>query len=111
MASSRFLINCYDCRQRQVWLETLHWERHVLSKRRFLTGKQHLVEQVIVNPDFIYRDIGDPQKENYYARVFAHLSNDFLKVVVDFSQGDHGFVVTAFPTNKPKSGETLLWMP
>jgi len=74
--------------------------------RRHLAWVQAAVEQ----PELIYRDADRADRECYYrGGLLRRRPGLLVKVVVDYSAGEAGRVVTAYPTDKPKGGETRLW--
>ncbi len=68
------------------------------------------VRRTIVDPDFIIQDADFPARQNFYRRG-AHfaLPHDYIKVVVEFRSLVLGRLVTAYPVDRRKPAEHVLW--
>src|SRR5574341_1538397 len=71
------------------------WRWHIVSKHgRFMEGYEEEVKQAIEAPDpGIFQDKERAERNNYYLRLPR--SRKYIKVVVDFSDGNEGKVITA----------------
>lgn len=76
-----------------------------------MEGWEDRVKAAISNPtlNLIFQDSQLPSRNIYYRKQPG--VDYYLKVVVDFSQGDVGRVLTAFPTDSRKPGEKWIWPP
>lgn len=68
------------------------------------------IRRTIVRPDFIVQDADFSERQDFYRRG-AHrgLPRDYIKVVVEFESSDLGTVITAYPVDRRKPTEDVLW--
>lgn len=75
----------------------------------------HEIVQTIKKPDYIVQDAIHPNRNNYYRSVVKkrgkEITEEFIKVVVEFADQDVGNLITAFPDNNKKPNETIIWTP
>lgn len=98
------MFDAIDPRGKRVVCSEHCWQVHVLRKHPFFLKWLKTLPKTIQEPDAIFRDAVFTDRENYYYL----LKNKYIKVVVKFD-GDNGEVKTAFLTDSPKPGETLIW--
>lgn len=99
------IIDATDPRGRRVVCSKACWHGHILIKHPFMFSWLKRLHKAIEEPIAIFKDSDFGDREVYY-----HLTKKkYVKVVVRF-EGDKGEVVTAFLTDSPKPGETLLWV-
>lgn len=104
--SNRFEV--VDPRGRKVTCTDECWQGHILAARPWMAGWENEVQSAIQHPTFgIYHDATHESRHLYY-RLRTN-RRQYIKVVVDFGEAETGTVITAFPTDSPKSGEKLLW--
>jgi len=99
------ILDATDPRGKKVICSSGCWDEHILSKRPSMSGWIKKLPKAIEEPDAIFKDADFEDREVYYLLA----KRNYLKVVVRF-QGDQGEVITAFLTDSPKPGETLLWV-
>jgi hypothetical protein len=79
---------------------------HILEHPE-LRGMEASVERTLREPTFVRRSRADMAARLFYAfYAVTSVGGKWLCVVVKYS-GDDAFVVTAYLTDKPKSGEDL----
>lgn len=99
-----------DPRGRAVRLYAADWDDHVVYFHPVMRRRQAWVQAAIEHPDAIYRDAIHWDRECYYrGGLLVRRPALFVKVVVEYSSGTSGRVVTAYPTDSFKSGEVQLW--
>jgi hypothetical protein len=83
------------------------WYEHILAFHPAMEEFQEAIKATIVSPLYgmIYSDVDYSDRRIYYSRRGKY---QYLKVVVEFDQ-DRGTVITAFITDRLKSGEKLIW--
>ncbi len=102
-----YLISTYDPRHEYVVLWQARFEQHILT--RHVTATVDAIQRTIEAPDIITRDVDYPERDNYYALgADTMFPKAYLKVCVAF-KSDTGRVVTAFPVDRPKPNEEILW--
>jgi hypothetical protein len=81
-----------------------------------MAGREDLVSQAINEPLSIYQSDLDPDRKVFYlpSRFDPMPTPTFVRVIVDYSEGGQGrqrrgTVITAFPVDGPRQGETFLW--
>lgn len=84
------------------------WNEHILSQRPWMAGWEDEVQKAIESPYMgIFQDKDYDDRKIYYG--LSEGRQRYIKVVVEFQEGDFGEVITAFQTDSPKSGERLIW--
>src|SRR5438552_2226005 len=102
------LFEVTDPRDRTVICTEACWNDHILGSRPFMRGWEQEIIDAIEHPTIgIFQDADRVDRHIYYRR--RTKQPRYIKVVVSFSQSDIGTVITAFPTDSPKSGEKLIW--
>ena len=71
-----------------------------------MKGWEKSVKRSVQKPIFITQDAHYPKRQNYYRR---NGRKGYIKVVVEFMDEDVGDVITAFPDDNIKKGETETW--
>lgn len=109
------LLRCVDRTGRDVVLSEEAWFGRILRDHAMLGGYEGLIQVVVQDPNRVTRDLNRSNRECFYRQgVFPDYPRLFLKVVVEFRQGDltgavSGYVVTAYPLQRVRSGEEQLW--
>jgi len=85
----------------RVRTTTEYWEYLVNVKHRLMKDKEDVVKETLINPDEICRSRIDPNVFLYYK------NHDRLYCTVVRHTGSDGFLITAYPTDKMKEGETI----
>jgi len=78
-----------------------YWNYIVSVKHRPMKGKEEIVKETLLNPDEIYRSKIDQSVYLYYKKY------DKIYCVIVRHMGDEGFLITAYPTDKIKEGESI----
>src|SRR5665213_4478662 len=92
----------------EVHCESGQWKEHVLENRPFMSGWENEAEQVIQQPNAIFRDASFSNRRCYY-RLRGN-GRSYLKVVTEQVAEKRHRLITSFPTDAPKQGETILWI-
>jgi len=89
----------------QAW-----WTAHIIAHHSILVGHEVDVEAVVHDPDLITQDTGFTNRRGFYKfNVNLDVFSPHLKVVVKISRFGRLSVVTAYPTNRVKAGESEIW--
>ena len=83
------------------------WAQHILKKHIWMKNRKDDVISAIQSPLAIYQDTDFGERQNYY--FLPNNESYYVKVVVDFEEGESGKVITAFPVDSTKPGEELIW--
>jgi hypothetical protein len=95
-----------DPKGRKVTCTEDQWNNHILTNHSDMAGQEKNVQKAIEDPSMgIFSDAKHANRNIYYRK--PPKKNYYIKVVVEFD-GDHGFVITAFPADSGKQGEKLL---
>ena len=78
-----------------------YWDYLIKVKHKVMDGKQEIVKSVLSEPDEIRRSKIDTNVFLYYKK------EDKLYCVVAKHEGEEGFIITAYPTEKVKEGESV----
>jgi len=78
-----------------------YWEYLIAMKHPVMKGKKDIVEAVLQFPDEIRQSNTDKEVFLYYKQ------SDKLYCVVVRHVGKEGFLITAYPTDKVKEGDTI----
>jgi hypothetical protein len=101
-----YLINTDDPRPERVILWEDRFYGHIAGHPSVTI---EAIRRTIENPDIITRDVKFAGRDNYYAKGNdPQFSDAYLKVCVQFGS-DTGKVITAFPTDRLKPEEEILW--
>jgi hypothetical protein len=79
-----------------------YWRYIVEIKHKIMANKEHLVKEILAEPDEVRRSLIDKSVFLYYKKF------DRLYCVVTKHLNDEGFIITAYPTDKIKEGE-IVW--
>ena len=79
-----------------------YWRYIVEIKHKIMANKEHLVKEILLEPDEIRRSLIDKSVFLYYKKF------DRLYCVVVKHLNNEGFIITAYPTDKVKEGE-IVW--
>ena len=79
-----------------------YWDYLVNVKHMVMKNKEATVKAVLSEPDFIRKSKIDENVFLYYKQ------QDKLYCVVVRHEGQEGFLITAYPTDKVKEGE-IIW--
>lgn len=82
------------------------WNEHVVDRHQYMNGKDKQAKETIEQPDAIYKDEKHLDRNVYYRK--QPNKKFYLKVVVRIA-GGVGEVITAFPADKLKAGEKIIW--
>jgi hypothetical protein len=106
------MLNCHDRERRIVTMTQHYWETHIVDRRgSWINHESYLkaIKSTIYDPELVRYDKDHPEREVCYARPpMEHHPDYYMKVVIQYD-GGQGFVVTAFPTDKPHPGEDHKW--
>lgn len=103
------LFEVSDPRGRKVVCTEDCWNEHILFNRPWMIGWEDEIQKAIEAPYMgIFQDNDFENREIYYG--LSKGKERYIKIVVEFQEGNYGEVVTAFPTDSPKSGERLIWL-
>ena len=84
------------------------WNEHILFNRPWMIGWENEVQKAIESPHMgIFQDNAYKNREIYYG--LSAGKERYIKVVVESKDQNYGEVITAFPTDSPKSGERMIW--
>jgi hypothetical protein len=97
-----------DSRGSKVICTEETWYAKILGARPYMSDWIEDVKKAIINPHYICRDTVKENRYVYY-KLQKHGSDSYLKVVVKFDYSDKGIVITAYPTDSGKQGETIIW--
>lgn len=101
-----YLINTDDPRGERVILWDDRFYGHIANHPSVTV---EAIQKTIEKPDIITRDVRYANRDNYYAKGYDPIFPEaHLKICVQFSS-DVGIVITAFPTDKLKPEEEILW--
>ncbi len=100
------LFQTTDPLQRSIVCNDERWNEHVLSQRSWMEFWVEDVKRTLENPTFICCSADHNNVEVYYY-IPAPMCK-YLRVVVKFDN-DQGEVITAYPTDSGKPGETMIW--
>jgi hypothetical protein len=101
-----YLINTDDPRGQRIILYEDRFYGHISGHPSVTVDS---IQITVTNPDIITRDVSRANRDHYYAKGADPLFPEaYLKVCVQFDS-DTGKVITAFPTDKPKPDEDILW--
>lgn len=101
-----YLINTDDPRGERIILWDDRFYGHI-SGHPSVTVES--IQRAIENPDIITRDVKFANRDNYYAKGRDPLFPEaYMKVCVQFGS-DTGKVITAFPVDRLKPDEEILW--
>ena len=99
-----------DCRGIRIWCSEMNWHGKILGARPYLKSYIPLITQTITKPDFIFKDIDDESRNNYYM-FHRYKENRYIKVVVKLQEHKKGQIISVCPVDKGKDGEILIWTP
>ena len=95
-----------DYQGRRVRLTDERW-RHILDHSE-LASMQAAIERAVVEPESVVRSATDPTVTlNYRYEKVTLVGDKWLCVVIKYTEDD-AFVLTAYLTDRPKSGE-VIW--
>ena len=80
-----------------------YWDYLINIKHKVMEGKKKIVKEVLFDPDEIRKSRTDKDVFLYYKKI------DKLYCVVTKHEGEEGFLITAYPTDKVKEGE-VIWI-
>ncbi len=80
-----------------------YWEYIISIKHKMMHGKEDIVKDVLSYPDEIRKSRIDEHIFLYYKR-----ESDKLYCVVARHEGEEGFLLTAYRTDKVKEGD-IIW--
>jgi hypothetical protein len=104
------LVACTDRWGRTIVLSAAQWTAHVLAQRPGLALHADAVERSLTDPTLVRFDADHADRECFYRLgvLPAPLDRLYLKVVVAFDVAG-GTVLTVYPTDRLKRGETPKW--
>jgi len=85
----------------EVRTTTGYWEYLITKKHPLMKGKEDIVKAVLQSPDEIRQSKTDKDVFLYYKQF------DKLYCVVTKHIGTEGYLVTAYPTDKVKEGDSI----
>jgi hypothetical protein len=104
--SSAYLFMVVDPRGEKVYCEQQQWERHVVEAKPFMAKLLRQVQETIMLPNAIFRDADFEDRCCYY-RLRPNGVN-YMKVVTETVAEGINKMITAFPADSPKKGETAI---
>lgn len=111
--SQQIHIETVDFKGNPILCTVLQWHDHIIGKKRHiqLADAEDLVIAVLQNPatGMRYHDTFYPERMNYYGEGGV---TRYTKVTVEFENSTCsglGHIVTAYPVDKMKPGETPEW--
>jgi len=100
------LFQIIDPLQRNIVCTDECWKEHVLSQRSWMEFWVDDVKLALENPAYICSAADNDKREVYY--YIPAPMGKYLRVVVQFDD-EKGEVITAYPTDSGKPGETMIW--
>lgn len=104
------MLTFQDRQRRHVTLSEQTWTIHILARRPWMEYDLEVVRSTVNSPDLVCQDVDHAERECCYS--FGRIENspkEYMKVVVAYDDNGDGFIVTAYPTDKPKAGEHRIW--
>ncbi len=104
------LLDLQDWNGDRVILTREQWQRHVLTAKPFMADHLDDVRTTIMTPNYVNAN-ADPDHPNrlcFYGRYTSRNPRLLIKLVIDYSGGT-GFMVTAYPCSRARSGEVRIW--
>ena len=109
--SSKVFLSCTDTLGRNVILEEDQYHNHIIAQSGHLEIKEDpmCIEKTVKHPDKIYVSSTNTSRDVYFAKG-AHkgFSDEYVKVIVDFSDAKTGFIVTAFTISEVRGNIGVL---
>lgn len=106
--STKNIFEVTDCRGYFISCSEQNWYGKILGSRPFMESWLPIVKKAIQEPHFICEDSIRKDRNVYY--LFHQFENDkYIKIVVRFNSNNKGIVISAFPTDHGKQGETIIW--
>ena len=97
--SSKYIFKAADTFSRKVVLDTQQLQQHIIedSGHIEMADDPKSIEKTVTKPDFIFESSTNPVRDVYFAKgAHKDYTNEYVKVVVDFSDPYRGFVVSAW---------------
>ncbi len=111
--------NALECRDRdgtRIVCSRSTWEKHIIAEHPEMRDGEQSVVQTVEAPQLIYQDRNHPDRRIFYRRSVLAVPYDrsYLRVVVDYRKmrlrkSYTGYVLTAFPVENTRKGDTLIW--
>jgi uncharacterized membrane protein len=105
---SKNIFEITDCRGMTISCSERNWYGKILGSRPFMETWLPIVMKAIRNPHFICKD-SVKENRNVYYMFHQFDDNKYIKIVVRFGSNNRGTVISAFPTDHGKEGETVIW--
>jgi hypothetical protein len=111
--------NAFECTDRhgvRIVCSRSTWDGHIVAEHPEMQGCESCVVQAVEAPQLVYQDRGHPDRRVIYRRFILPepYQHSYLRVVVDYKKMRlrkryTGYVLTAFPVENTRKGDTLLW--
>ncbi len=99
---ARFLLDVVTPLRLRVHCTHAYWTLTILEKHPVLRGREHEVHLALATPDEVRRSRSDPRVLLFYRK----LGSRWMCAVVN-CDAEPGFLVTAYPTDTVKIGDTV----
>jgi hypothetical protein len=109
MTSAALVLDVVDYAGRRVILTRTQWEFHVLVPKPYMADRLDAVRTTIMSPSFVNQDANFPDRLCLYGPLSSRRRPLMMKVVIGYDSQNEGFVVTAYPLDRPGSGERRVW--
>jgi hypothetical protein len=101
------LFTVVDPRGITISCSEQQWQEHVLLNHPFMEKRLDDVINTLQRPFLIFADSLKPDTNCYYQ---MHVKNNrYMKVIVVLRTKQKAELITAYPTDSGKKGETLIW--
>ncbi len=102
------VIDTIDCRGFRVFLTEKLWTQKILYARPWMLGWESLLLLALIKPNYIYKDADKSNRDAYYM-IQINKKDQYIKIVVEFNTDNNGRIISAYPTDSIKKGESLIW--
>ena len=106
---SRFEV--VDCRGYKIVCSDENWCDKILGARPYMKEWEEIEKKALISPSFICTNLKPSKNREVYYMFHNYKNNKYIKVVVKFNKEKFGNVISAFPTDGGKEGETIIWTP
>jgi hypothetical protein len=105
---SKNIFEVTDCRGITISCSEGNWNGKILGSRPFMENWLPIIIKALKEPHYICKD-SIKEDRNVYYMFYQYKDNKYIKIVVRFVSEKKGFVISAFPTDNGKEGETIIW--
>jgi hypothetical protein len=96
--------------------DSARWRNHIVAEHPEMEGRQSLVRLTIEQPLEIYESRSNPRRFVFYKPTMDFVPGyiTYMRVVVEYEEAwffgkRRGVVITAFPSDKVRQGDLLIW--